>query len=214
MFVSDWMTRKVVAVEPTDSIGHAYRLVTSEGFRHLPVVKDEQLKGILSDLDIQAWLPSKAKAMAEDEINDLLDSVSVKDAMTQSVITATPQTPVEKAAFDMHEHDIGCLPVVEGGRLVGILTEQDIFRAFAEATGVRQGGQRLSVAIEDNPSALKAVTDIVRKYGFELHCLFTSTEGVKKGQKRVVIRTRGQGDFQKLRMELEATYNPIHLSRS
>ena len=122
-------------------------------------------------------------------------------------MTTTPDTPVEVAAMIMLDKDIGCLPVVDdGGRLVGIISDKDIFRALVDITGVRHGGNRICVTIEDRPGSIKEVADIVRKHNFRLQGILTSYEGVREGYRRVVIRTKGKGDFKKMKQEIEGLF--------
>jgi CBS domain-containing membrane protein len=95
--------------------------------RHLPVLDDdgEQLVGIVSQRDLFRSALAKALGYGESAQRKLLDTFSVKEVMTTDVITTTPDTPLIEAARVLMEHKIGCLPVVENGRLVGILTEGD-----------------------------------------------------------------------------------------
>ena len=81
----------------------------------------------------------------------------------------------------LFEKNIGCLPVVEGDVLVGIISDRDIFRALVDITGVRHGGHRICVTVADRPGTIREVTDIVRRHGFHLRGILSSYEGVPKG---------------------------------
>lgn len=212
MFVSHWMTRKVYTVSPDDSVTDAVKLMKEKSIKHVPVVKDDKLRGIISDRDIKEYSPSKATSLDMYELHYLLAKGRVKEMMKTKVITTTPGTPVEDAAVTMYDQNIGCLPVVEAGKLVGIISDRDIFRVLIGVTGVRHGGIRVYLTIEDRPGSIKGVADIVRKYGYRLQSILTSYEWVKEGHRRVVIRTKGKGDLKGLREELEAKYKGVSIT--
>jgi acetoin utilization protein AcuB len=106
----------------------------------------------------------------------------------------------------MLDQGIGCLPVLDAGNVVGIISDKDIFRALVDITGARHGGHRICVTIEDRAGSIKEVADIIRKHGFHLQGILTSYEGVKEGYRKVVIRTKGKGDYSSLKSELGATF--------
>ncbi|HET6515795.1 MAG TPA: CBS and ACT domain-containing protein [Thermodesulfovibrionales bacterium] len=213
MFVSDWMTKKVYTIGVDDSISDAIMIMKEKGIKHLPVLKDDKLKGIISDGDIKEFSPSKATSLDIYELHYLLAVTKVKEAMKVKVFTTTPETPVEEAAMVMHDENIGCLPVLDQGRLVGIISDRDIYRVLVDITGVRHGGHRIYVTIEDRPGSVKEVADIIRKHAFHLQSILTSYEGVKEGYRDLVIRAKGAGDFRKLKAELEGTYRNVKIKK-
>lgn len=212
MFVSHWMTRKVFTVSPDDSISDAVSLMKEKGIKHIPVLRDEKLKGIISDRDIKEFTPSKATTLDIFELHYLLAKAKVKEIMRSNVTTTTPSTPVEEAAMVMHDQNVGCLPVLQNGRLVGIISDRDIYRVLVDITGVRHAGHRIYLTIEDRPGSVKEVADIIRKHGFHLQSVLTSYEGVKQGYRDVVIRTKGKGDFNDLALELERVYKAVKIN--
>lgn len=213
MFVSDWMTKKVFTVSPDSSISDAAKLTKEKGIKHLPVVKGGKIKGLLSDRDIKEYVPSRATSLDVYELHYLLAKTKVKSVMKTGVVTTSPDTPIEEAALLMHDADIGCLPVVENGGLVGIISDRDIFRVLVDITGVRHRGHRVYLTVQDKPGSIKDIADIIRKHGFSLQSILTSYEGVKKGFRNVVIRTKGSGNVVKLRMELEESYTHIKVKK-
>lgn len=213
MFVSDWMTRKVFTVSPDDTITDAIKLMKEKKVKHLPVLKNIELKGIVSDRDIKEYSPSKATSLDIYELHYLLAKTKVKEVMRANVTTSTPDTPIEEAAMVLHDMNIGCLPVVDKGKLVGIISDKDIFRALVDITGIRHGGHRIYLTIEDRPGSVKEVADIIRKYDFHLQSVLTSYEGVKEGYRDVVIRTKGAGDFKKLKAEIEGTFKGVRIQK-
>ncbi len=117
--VGTWMTRDPVTVAPEDKLSLVEGRMREGGFRSIPVVKDSQLLGIITDRDVRRH-------------TGFLDHTEVRQAMTEDLITVTPSTSVREAARLMRERKIGGLPVVEEGKLVGIITTSDVLRAFSE----------------------------------------------------------------------------------
>ncbi len=213
MFVSDWMTRKVSTIQPEESVSDAIRIMKEKGVKHLPVVKAERLKGIVSDRDIKEFSPSKATTLDVYELHYLLAKARVKEIMKTKVITATPDMAVEEAAKSMYDFNIGCLPVLQDEKVVGIITDKDIFRALVDITGVRHGGHRICMVVEDRPGSIREIADIVRKNGFSLQSILTSYECVREGQRQIVIRTKGNGRFGALKAELLGNYKGVRIKK-
>ncbi len=213
MFVSDWMTRKVFTVNPDNSISDAIKLIKEKGIKHVPVIKDDKLKGILSDRDIKDFSPSKATTLDIYELHYLLARTKVKDVMKTKVFTTAPDTPVEEAAMLMYDQCIGCLPVLQDGRLAGIISDRDIFRVLVDITGVRHGGHRIYMTVEDRPGSIKEVADIIRKHGFSLQSILTSYERMEEGYRNIVIRCKGSGKFGNLRVELIGSFKDVRIKK-
>ena len=135
MRVRELMTGAPITVHPDTSMLDARCLMLSQHFRHLLVTKDDQLVGIVTDRDIRLNLPSQATSLSVWEINHLLTKLTVGEVMTRAVITVGPDREARDAAMLMLDHAIGALPVTDGGRLAGILTETDILRGFVWLTG-------------------------------------------------------------------------------
>jgi len=133
MRVKEWMSASPTAVGPKTSVSEARELMRRKVIRHLLVTEGERLVGIVTDRDIRLNLPSPATSLSVWEINYLLTKLTVGEVMTKAVITVEPERPIEEAARLMLEHRIGALPVVEDGRLEGILTETDLLRAFVHS---------------------------------------------------------------------------------
>jgi acetoin utilization protein AcuB len=183
MLVKQIMTKNVVTITPTDNLRRADERLMQGRFRHLPVVEGERPVGIVSDRDIRVplFLNSRETAL------QAMEQKQIGQIMRQPVLTASPLMAVEQAAAIMHENKIGCLPVVEGERLVGILTESDIFRIFVEVMGVLVPSSRLQLSLDDRPGPLAVVTRIIKDHDVNIVSLVTEPGG-EPGRRTVVLR--------------------------
>lgn len=132
--VRDLMTREVTTLRRNDKLSLADDLMSMKRVRHLPVLDDDSddLVGIVSQRDLFRGALSRALGYGEKAQRTMLDMLVVKDVMTNRVISIAPDAPLTEAARAMLEHKIGCLPVLEDGRLVGILTESDFVAQAAK----------------------------------------------------------------------------------
>jgi CBS domain-containing protein len=131
MRVSELMTRNVVTVKPWESCRTAAERMCREKLRHLPVVdENDMLVGIVTDRDLRhrLFVPGVFKSIGTLPVDALLAAVTVKEVMSTPVVTASPNDELEEAARAMLEDKVGSLPIVDGGRVVGILTETDLLR--------------------------------------------------------------------------------------
>jgi CBS domain-containing protein len=135
--VSDLMTRQVATLQRNDKLSIADQVMQLGRIRHMPVLdEDGQLAGVVSQRDLFRGSLAKAFGYGTSAQKRVLDTITVKEVMATDPITATPEQPLAEAAALMLERKIGCLPVVEDGKLVGILTESDFVGWFAR--GPRQ----------------------------------------------------------------------------
>ncbi|MFO7311919.1 MAG: CBS domain-containing protein [Bacillota bacterium] len=132
MKVADIYTRNPVVVDPETSAPQARKLMEEHKIRRLPVVDKGKLVGIVTLSDLLKAAPSPATTLSVWELNYLLDRVKVKEIMTRDVVTTTPDADLKTVASIMAERKIGGLPVVENGKVVGIITESDVFRALVK----------------------------------------------------------------------------------
>jgi acetoin utilization protein AcuB len=151
MLVRERMQSPVTTIPAEASLQEACHLFQSLGFRHLPVVEEGRLVGVLTDRDLR-WATSSLCPTPRGSTD------SVRTAMSSPPFTADPLDPVEDAARIMREHKIGCLPVMDGPEVVGILTGMDILDALILLTGVTQPSSRLEVALADRPGELARLT--------------------------------------------------------
>jgi CBS domain-containing protein len=127
--VKDWMTRKVITVDPRTALPDAHKLMRTNSIRRLPVVERGKLVGIVTRSDIREASPSEATTLSVWEMHYQLSKLTIGSIMTTDPYTVSPDTTIKDAAKLMYAHKIGGLPVLnEAGELQGIITESDIFR--------------------------------------------------------------------------------------
>ena len=134
MKVQDLMTISCITAPPTMPVLEARPLMLEKRIRHLLVTDGPKLVGIVTDRDIRLNLPSPATSLSVWEINYLLAQLTVASVMTESLVTVSPRQDTREAALLMLDHKIGALPVVDGGQLMGIITETDLLRAYVKAS--------------------------------------------------------------------------------
>ena len=124
--VSDWMSKGILAVEPSDSIAVARQIMAKHRINQMPVVEGEKLVGIVTDRDIRDAYPASIMIDRGEEIDRFAESYKVEEAMSYNVMSVRPQTALTTAVKLLRRQRIGALPVVERGKLVGIITRSDI----------------------------------------------------------------------------------------
>jgi acetoin utilization protein AcuB len=165
MFVGERMSRPVISVSPDAPINEVLAMFKKEHIRRAPVIKGGKLLGIVSERDLLNASPSSATTLSVWELNYLISKVTVKDVMTTKVITVDRDTPIEEAARIMADQKIGGLPVTSSGKVVGIITETDLFKIFLELMGARQKALRVTATIPEQPGELAKVTKAVANNG-------------------------------------------------
>jgi acetoin utilization protein AcuB len=136
-------------------IAEASKLMKDEKIHRLPVLdKNKNLVGIISEKDILYASPSPASSLSIHEMAYLLSKITVKQLMSKNVVTITKDTTVEEAARLMVDQDLSCLPVLEDGKLVGIVSKSDMFKILLELFGARHFGVRVSFLVTDHPGTI------------------------------------------------------------
>lgn len=165
MFVGERMSRPVISVSPDAPINDVLAMFKKEHIRRAPVVKNGKLVGIVSEKDLLNASPSDATTLSIWEMHYLISKVKIKDVMSKKVVTVNRDTPIEEAARIMADKKIGGMPVVDGDRVVGMITETDLFKIFLELMGARDKGIRVTATIEDKPGELARVTKAIADAG-------------------------------------------------
>ncbi len=165
MFVKNKMTTNPFIISPDHTIPDAHEIMTQHNIRRLPVMKNGKLVGIVSREDIERASPSKATTFSMGEITYLLAKTKISMIMTKNPVTISQNALLEEAALLMRDNGISFLPVLDDSRLVGIITESDIFDSFIELLGFREPGTRLTIEADDAPGIMSSLTSIIGNYG-------------------------------------------------
>jgi acetoin utilization protein AcuB len=175
-FMREKIRRNPVTIGPEANFFEARSLIHDKGVRHLPVVdKENHLIGIVTDRDIREAAPSDATLLSIQELNYLLGKLKVSAFMTpkEKLITINPDTLIEEAVKLMRDHKIGCLPVLEDGKLYGIFTETDALDHLVDIFGTNQRGTRLTIAFEDKPGTMLGILEVLKKLNINIISIVT-----------------------------------------
>ncbi len=167
MFVGRRMTREVVVVSAGDTLKLAARLMKERRIHHLPVLEGNELAGIVTDSDI------RNAAFGEGAGGGAMERL-VGEIMTRDPVTVGPWDTVEDALLILHHRRFGALPVVEGHRLVGIISKADILSAFIGTLSIEGKGVRLEVLVPRDPAAVVRLAQTLGDLGVELKSLILS----------------------------------------
>lgn len=186
MRIEDIMRKSLVTINPTTTIGEALLLLRANRIRHLPVIDQGNLVGIVSDRDLRDALPSRLLTHDDDE---MVLHKPVADIMHRQVITAHPLDFIEDAAVQIYEHKIGSLPIVEGNRLVGMITESDLFYSLIELFGVNKPSSHIEVEVDDRVGMLAEVSQVMREAQVNVTSVVVFP-GKKPAKKNLVFRVQ------------------------
>ena len=165
MFVKNKMTTNPFTVSPDNNVPEAHEIMKAHGIKRLPVIKNGKLVGIVSKEDILKASPSQATTFSINEVTYLLSKTKISQIMKKNPISVSPDALLEEAALLMRDNAVGFLPVVENDKLVGIITESDIFDSFIEMLAFRDPGTRLTIEADDEPGILANLTGIFGNHG-------------------------------------------------
>lgn len=197
MKVNQRMVKPVITISPDASHREAVMLMKKHNIRRLPVVNDrDQLVGIVTESDLLSTSPSPATTLSIYEIYTLLDKLKVSQIMARPVICVAADCNIASAARFMVERKIGCLCVVDGKQLIGIVTETDIFKAFVEALGGGKPGLRIDLSVPDQPGVLALVAQAVADAGGNIVGV-TTFDNPDVVQRELSIKEQG-GDASRL----------------
>lgn len=129
MTVTNWMTKSVLTIKPHDTLKQARELMTKHRVNQLPVVVDDKVVGIVTDRDVRDAYPSSMRLTRGKDIDDFAESYTVEEVMTYNVITISPDASLREAAQRLRKQRFGSVPIVDHGKLVGIITRSDLLDA-------------------------------------------------------------------------------------
>ena len=191
MIISRVMTKNPFFIHPEMTINEVRALMDKEKIGHLPVLdKKNNLVGLITRKDLLKAGPSAATSLDMYEISYLLSKMTAKDVMEKAVVTVGETEVVEEAARIMADNGIGCLPVMRGKLLVGIITDTDLFHFFVNAFGARHPGVRLTCNIHDKPGQVARLTQAIAEKGGNL-VAFVTSDGDDLSRRRVTLKVAG-----------------------
>ena len=205
MLVMNWMSKTVVTVDVNDSMENAMKLLKENDINMLPVMEKGKLVGVVTDRDVKRSSASDATTLEIHELLYLVSKIKVKDIMTKDPVTVPSDYTIEETAQVLLENNISGVPVVDKKRVVGTITQTDIFRALISLTGVGKRGIQLAFQVEDRPGSIREVADIIRKHGGRIVSILSSYEHVPEGYRKVYIRDYGieRKELKQLKNELK-----------
>ena len=187
MFVENCMTKNPVTIAPDAGLGEAAKVMEKGGFRRLPVVEHGKLVGFFTNRDLLRASPSAATTLDRFEVRTLLSKIKVADVMQKNVITVTDTTTIEEAALVMAREKIGGMPVLsEVGKVVGIISSTDIFRAFVTVMGLDSGKTRLTIAVADRKGVLRDIATVLADLDINIDSMVTIPQ--PSGTYDIIIR--------------------------
>lgn len=187
MFVANCMTKNPITIAPDVGIDEAAKTMDKGHFRRLPVVEHGKLVGFFTNRDLLRASPSAATTLDRFEMRTLLSKIKVADVMQKNVITVTDTTTIEEAALVMAREKIGGMPVLsEVGKVVGIISSTDIFRAFVTVMGLDSGKTRLTIAVADRKGVLRDIATVLADLDINIDSMVTIPQ--PSGTYDIIIR--------------------------
>lgn len=183
LIVRDLMTRDPITLTPEASVAEALQIFREREIRHVPIVDEGELVGIVSDLDLTEASP----APDDPNYKEAVESIRVGDVMSRDVVTAHPQDPTGYAAKEMYEKKLDALPVVDDQELLGIVTSTDVMRALVMLTGVHESGSQVEVQTTDRAGALAEIVECIND--LEVDIVSALSDPAKRaGNRKMVFR--------------------------
>jgi acetoin utilization protein AcuB len=192
MLVKNWMSRDVITLDEKESMQTATRLMKENDIRMIPIMRENKLVGIITDRDLKRASASSATSLEVHELLYLLSKIRIKDIMTKNPITVREDLTVEETAEVLLENKISGVPVVDkDGKVVGTITQTDLFKVLISLTGVGSRGIQYALELDDRPGSIKEIADIMRSFGGRIVSIMSTSLGVAKGKRKVFIRGFG-----------------------
>ncbi len=190
MKIKNWMTSNPVTVKPETPVMEAAKLMKEHGIRRLPVVKGEEVVGIVTHRNILEASPSAATTLSIHELNYLIAKLEVREVMQKGPICVSPEDSVVEVMMMGHQKGIGAFPVVDNGRLVGIVSEGDIFRAVMHLFGAKEKDSFVvlqNVRLKERIGAMSRIASIVEGLNVPVLAMFSLPHRRSEGN-RLYIR--------------------------
>ena len=210
MLVRNWMNPEVITVGVDETMDVAIGRLKEHGIRMMPVLDRGALVGVITDRDLKRASASDATTLDIHELLYLIARIRVGDIMSRQAVAIADDRTIEEAADILLRKKISGLPVVGAGyRLVGVITQSDIFKALISLTGFGKRGVQFGIEADDRAGSIRELADVIRESGGRLVSILSSTERAREGKRKVYIRAygieRGRLDALKTAIEQKAT---------
>lgn len=174
MLVKDKMTPNPICGRPEMSVMDAQKIMRENNIRHLPIVdQDERLVGIVTQRALMQVVPADMSKFGPFVINYIVAKLKAQNVMVKNVITIQEDVTIEEAARIMSDKKIGCLPVMRQGDLVGIISDNDLFRTMVDLLGAQRSGVRVTVLLPDRVGQVACLTHAIAQQGGNLSVFVT-----------------------------------------
>jgi acetoin utilization protein AcuB len=213
MKVKQFMTTDVVAVSEDTSLHDAEKIMKAHGIRRLPVMRKDKLVGLVTERMLVEASASSAKPLTIHELQYLLAKMTVKDIMVKSPFTVSPELPAEEAMELGQEMGYSGFPVLENGRLVGVVTESDIVRIMTRVLGVCEKGKRIDIRTSKRFGNMKRIMKILDEHRTVLLSMMTLPPEQQEGLWLIVLRLKGENANSVIEELKFAGFNVVYVGR-
>jgi acetoin utilization protein AcuB len=214
MLVKYWMRKSVITVDAKDSMQEAGNRMKEYFVSLLPVLRDGKLVGIITDRDLKRAQASDATLLGMHELIYLISRIKCEDIMSKNPVTVPDDFTLEEAAERLLKNKISGAPVTDkAGRIVGTISQREIFKALISLTGLEKRGFSFAFDIEDSPGSIKKVTDVIREYEGRLLSVMTSYERARAGRRLLYVRAHSldRGKMDEMLERLKEKSIPLYM---
>jgi acetoin utilization protein AcuB len=202
MLVRNWMCRPPITIEADAPLQEAVDLMTKHKIQILPVVEKDQLTGVVTDSDIKRASISELFSVEDPEMAKSISRIKVKAIMDKKPVTVAEDHTIEEAAALLFVHDISGAPVMDQtGRIVGVITKNDIFRVVISLTGTKKKGIQFGLKLKDRPGAIKEITDLIREHGGRIASILSTPKVDEEDYFSVYVRAYGLNPSNRSRLK-------------
>ena len=187
MIVEEIMNHEPITLAPTNTVREALKKMREKKVRHLPVIDDENhVLGVITERDIKEALPSSL----QEEPNSPVFDATVEEVMIKNPLVGHPLDFVEEVALTFYESKVGCLPIVSGGQLVGIVTTTDLLYTYIELTGATEPGSKIEIRVNDTPGVLFEITKIFADHHANVQSVLVYPDSENTQNKILSVRVK------------------------
>lgn len=187
MIIEEIMNHEPFTLAPTNTVREALKKMREKKVRHLPVVDAENhVLGVITERDIKEALPSSL----QEEPNSPVFEATVEEVMVKNPLVGHPLDFVEEVALTFYESKVGCLPIVSGGQLVGIVTTTDLLYTYIELTGATEPGSKIEIRVNDTPGVLFEITKIFADHHANVQSVLVYPDSENTQNKILSVRVK------------------------